>query len=78
MIVAENAKFTYPEVKVGFSGGLITNLVTRIPHKIAMEMLLLGDTDRRQARLRGRLRQQDRAGRELIRRRWTMQTGSPR
>ena len=32
MIAADNAKFTYPEVKVGFSGGLITNLVTRIPH----------------------------------------------
>lgn len=44
MIAADNAKFTYPEVKVGFSGGLITNLVTRIPHKIAMELLLIGDT----------------------------------
>ena len=44
MIAADNAKFTYPEVKVGFSGGLITNLVTRIPHKIAMELLLLGET----------------------------------
>jgi enoyl-CoA hydratase/carnithine racemase len=44
MIAADNAQFTYPEVKVGFSGGLITNLVTRIPHKIAMELLLLGDT----------------------------------
>ena len=44
MIAADNARFTYPEVKVGFSGGLITNLVTRIPHKIAMELLLLGET----------------------------------
>ncbi len=44
LIAADNAKFTYPEVKVGFSGGLITNLVTRIPHKIAMELMLLGDT----------------------------------
>ena len=44
MIAADNAKFTYPEVKVGFSGGLISNLVTRIPHKIAMELLLLGET----------------------------------
>lgn len=44
MICADNAQFSYPEVKVGFSGGLITNLVTRIPHKIAMELLLLGDT----------------------------------
>ncbi len=44
MIATETAKFCYPEVKVGFSGGLITNLVTRIPHKIAMELLLLGET----------------------------------
>lgn len=44
MICADNARFTYPEVKVGFSGGLITNLVTRIPHKIAMELLLIGET----------------------------------
>ena len=44
MIAAGNTKFCYPEVKVGFSGGLITNLVTRIPHKIAMELLLLGET----------------------------------
>ena len=43
MICADNAVFTYPEVRVGFSGGLITNLVTRIPHKIAMELLLIGE-----------------------------------
>lgn len=43
MICADNAVFTYPEVRVGFSGGLITNLVTRIPHKIAMELLLVGE-----------------------------------
>lgn len=44
MIVADDAKFSYPEVKIAFSGGLISNLVTRIPHKIAMELLLVGDT----------------------------------
>ena len=33
-----------PEVKVGFSGGLIATLAARIPHKIAMELLLLGET----------------------------------
>jgi enoyl-CoA hydratase len=44
MICADNAQFSYPEVKVGFSGGLISNLVTRIPHKVAMELLLLGET----------------------------------
>jgi enoyl-CoA hydratase/carnithine racemase len=32
-----------PEVKVGFTGGIISNLASRIPHKIAMELLLLGE-----------------------------------
>ena len=45
MIATETAKFCYPEVKVGFSGGLITNLVTRIPHKIAMFNKLPEDYD---------------------------------
>lgn len=44
MVASETAKFSYPEVKIAFSGGLITTLVNRIPHKIAMELLLLGDT----------------------------------
>ena len=38
-IMSEEAKFTYPEAKVGLSGGLITSLVARIPHKIAMEFI---------------------------------------
>jgi enoyl-CoA hydratase/carnithine racemase len=44
MVCADSAKFSYPEVKIGFSGGLITTLASRIPHKIAMELLLVGDT----------------------------------
>jgi enoyl-CoA hydratase/carnithine racemase len=43
LVAADNTRFSYPEVKVGFTGGLITNLASRIPHKIAMEMLLVGD-----------------------------------
>jgi enoyl-CoA hydratase len=43
LIAADNARFSYPEVKVGFTGGLISNLASRIPHKIAMELLLLGE-----------------------------------
>jgi len=43
MVAAEDAMFSYPEVKIGFSGGLISNLATRIPHKIAMELLLTGE-----------------------------------
>ncbi|MCG8559822.1 MAG: enoyl-CoA hydratase-related protein [Hyphomicrobiales bacterium] len=43
LVAAEDARFSYPEVKVGFSGGLISTLACRIPHKIAMELLLLGE-----------------------------------
>ncbi|RCW68635.1 enoyl-CoA hydratase/isomerase family protein [Pseudorhodoferax soli] len=42
LIAAENTKFSYPEVKIGFAGGLLCALAGRIPHKVAMEMLLLG------------------------------------
>jgi len=41
-VAAENTVFSYPEAKVGYSGGLISSLAARIPHKIAMELLLLG------------------------------------
>jgi enoyl-CoA hydratase/carnithine racemase len=43
LIAADNARFSYPEVKVGFTGGIISNLASRIPHKIAMELLLVGE-----------------------------------
>src|SRR5204863_3642437 len=43
LVAADNARFSYPEVKVGFTGGLITNLASRIPHKIAIELLLVGE-----------------------------------
>ncbi len=41
-VAAENTVFSYPEAKVGYSGGLISSLAARIPHKIVMELLLLG------------------------------------
>jgi enoyl-CoA hydratase len=43
LVAADTTRFSYPEVKVGFTGGLITNIASRIPHKIAMELLLLGE-----------------------------------
>jgi enoyl-CoA hydratase len=43
LIAADTARFSYPEVKVGFTGGIISNLASRIPHKVAMELLLLGE-----------------------------------
>lgn len=42
VVAAENAVFSYPEAKVGYSGGLVSSLAARIPHKLAMELLLLG------------------------------------
>jgi enoyl-CoA hydratase len=44
LVAAENAKFSYPEAKLGFTGGMIAGLASRIPHKIAMEVMLLGRT----------------------------------
>jgi enoyl-CoA hydratase/carnithine racemase len=44
MVAADNAKFSYPEAKLGFTGGLISALPTRIPHKIAMELIMLCKT----------------------------------
>ena len=42
-VAADNAKFMFPEAKVGFTGALIAGLAARIPHKVAMELMLLGD-----------------------------------
>ena len=42
-VASETTKFTYPEAKLGFAGGLIAGLVSRIPHKVAMELMLLGE-----------------------------------
>jgi enoyl-CoA hydratase len=41
LVAADNAKFSYPEAKLGFTGGLISALPTRIPHKVAMELIML-------------------------------------
>lgn len=42
-VAADNTQFIYPEARVGVSKGLIAGLVARIPHKIAMELLLTGE-----------------------------------
>jgi enoyl-CoA hydratase/carnithine racemase len=38
-IAADNTNFSYPESKIGVSGGLISSLVERMPHKVAMEFI---------------------------------------
>lgn len=42
-VAAANTRFIYPEAKVGIALGLVASIATRIPHKLAMEILLLGD-----------------------------------
>ena len=41
MVSAENSVFYYPEAKLGTTAGGISSLVTRMPHKLAMEIMLL-------------------------------------
>src|ERR1700736_1717630 len=43
LVASESAKFSYPEGKVGITGGMIAGLAARIPHKVAMEMMLVGE-----------------------------------
>ena len=42
MVSTEDTQFYYPEAKLGVTGGMISSLVGRMPHKLAMEMMLLG------------------------------------
>jgi enoyl-CoA hydratase len=42
VVASETTVFKYPEAQVGFTGGLIASAVARIPHKFAMEFMLLG------------------------------------
>lgn len=42
LVAAENTQFYYPEAKLGLTGGMISSLVTRMPHHLAMEVMLLG------------------------------------
>jgi enoyl-CoA hydratase len=41
MVSTESTFFYYPEAKLGVTGGMISSLVSRMPHKLAMEMMLL-------------------------------------
>ncbi|MFT8246690.1 enoyl-CoA hydratase/isomerase family protein [Roseomonas sp. BN140053] len=42
-VAADNARFLYPEARVGATVGGIAALAARVPHKIAMELMLLGE-----------------------------------
>ena len=41
IVCSESAKFYYPEAKVGYTGGIISGLVNRLPYHVAMEVILL-------------------------------------
>ncbi|AOZ02369.1 enoyl-CoA hydratase [Cupriavidus sp. USMAHM13] len=43
-VAADNTRFSYPEARLGFTGGMIAGLAARVPHKVAMELMLLGRT----------------------------------
>lgn len=42
MVSTESTIFYYPEAKLGTTAGGISSLVSRMPHKLAMEVMLLG------------------------------------
>ncbi len=42
LVAADNSRFSYPEARLGVTGGMIAGLAARIPHKVAMEVMLLG------------------------------------
>jgi enoyl-CoA hydratase/carnithine racemase len=42
-VASEDARFAFPEAKVGLAIGGASSLATRLPHKIAMELMLTGD-----------------------------------
>ncbi len=42
MVSTEDTIFYYPEAKLGTTAGGISTLVSRMPHKLAMEIMLLG------------------------------------
>jgi enoyl-CoA hydratase/carnithine racemase len=41
MVSTESTVFYYPEAKLGVTAGMISSLAARMPHKLAMEMMLL-------------------------------------
>ena len=42
-VASETTRFSYPEVKIGTTGGGVSSVLARMPHKIAMEFLLVGE-----------------------------------
>jgi enoyl-CoA hydratase len=43
IIADESVRLSYPEPKVGASGGIMAALTARVPYRVAMEVMLLGE-----------------------------------
>lgn len=41
-VASQRSSFVYPEARLGTAAGLIASISTRMPHKLAMELMLLG------------------------------------
>lgn len=66
VVASANTRFKYPEAQLGFTGGLIASAVARIPHKVAMEFMMLGeDFDAERALACGMVNKVVPAGEEL-------------
>jgi enoyl-CoA hydratase len=66
LVAGENARFSYPEGRIGVTGGMIAGLAARISHKIAMELMLTGEAiDARRAYEIGLANRVVPAGREI-------------
>lgn len=42
-VASETTRFLYPEAKIGTTAGGVSSVMARMPHKVAMEFLLIGD-----------------------------------
>src|SRR5712672_1535435 len=42
-VASETTRFVYPEAKIGITAGGVSSVVARMPHKVAMEFLLVGE-----------------------------------
>ena len=42
-VASETTRFIYPEGKIGTTAGGVSSVVARMPHKVAMEFLLIGE-----------------------------------
>lgn len=66
-VASEDAKFLYPDARLGITGGIVAALAARIPHKAAMEMIYLGrSTTARRAYEMGLLNQVVPAGEHVL------------